>query len=54
MEDEFDMFELTLFPEVYNRVGERIFRKPIWDIEGTVQQDISGLTLVADRVEVVG
>lgn len=53
MEDEFDMFEVTLFPRVYQRVGERIFRKPILDIEGTVQHDISGLTVVADKVEVV-
>jgi len=54
MEDELDMFEVTLFPEVYRRVGERIFRKPILRIEGTVQNDISGLTVVADRIEVVG
>jgi len=53
MEDELDMFEVTLFPEVYRRVGERIFRKPILRVEGTVQSDISGLTVVADRVEVV-
>ncbi len=54
MEDEFDMFEVTLFPNVYQRVGERIFRKPILDITGTVQNEISGLTVVAERVEVVG
>ncbi len=54
MEDEFDMFEVTLFPEVYRRFGERIFRKPILDIEGIVQRDISGLTVVAERVAVVG
>lgn len=53
MEDEFDMFEVTLFPNVYQRVGERIFRKPILDITGTVQNEISGLTVVAERVEVV-
>ncbi len=53
MEDEFDMFEVTLFPNVYQRVGERIFRKPILDITGTVQNEISGLTVVADKVEVV-
>jgi DNA-directed DNA polymerase III PolC len=53
MEDELDMFEVTLFPEVYRRVGERIFRKPILRVEGTVQNDISGLTVVADKVEVV-
>ncbi|MEE9555048.1 MAG: DNA polymerase III subunit alpha, partial [candidate division Zixibacteria bacterium] len=54
MEDEFDMFEVTLFPEVYRRFGERIFRKPILDIQGTVQRDISGLTIVAERLGVVG
>jgi DNA polymerase III alpha subunit len=53
MEDEFDMFEVTLFPEVYRRFGERIFRKPVLDIEGTVQRDISGLTVVADKLAVV-
>jgi DNA-directed DNA polymerase III PolC len=53
MEDELDMFEVTLFPEVYRRVGERIFRKPILRIEGTVQKEIGGLTVVAERVEVV-
>ncbi len=53
MEDELNMFEVTLFPEVYRRVGERIFRKPILRVEGTVQRDISGLTVVAERVEVV-
>ncbi len=54
MEDEYDMFEVTLFPEVYQRVGERIFRKPLLDIEGTVQTDQGGLTIVADKVVVLG
>jgi DNA polymerase-3 subunit alpha len=54
MEDEFDMFEVTLFPDVYHRVGERIFRKPLLDIEGTVQTDMGGLTIIADRVQVLG
>jgi DNA polymerase III alpha subunit len=54
MEDEFDMFEVTLFPDVYQHVGERIFRKPLLDIEGTVQTEMGGLTIVADRVTVVG
>ncbi len=53
MEDEFDMFEVTMFPEVYRRYGERIFRKPILSIEGTVRRDISGLTVVAERLTVV-
>jgi DNA polymerase III alpha subunit len=53
MEDEFDMFEVTLFPNVYQRVGERIFRKPILDIEGIVQTDLGGLTIVAEKVGVV-
>ena len=53
MEDEFDMFEVTLFPEVYRRFGERIFRKPILDIAGTVRRDIGGLTVVAEKVEIV-
>jgi len=35
-------------------VGERIFRKPLLDIAGTVQTDMGGLTIVADRVMVVG
>ncbi len=40
MEDEFDLFEVTLFPKVYLRVGERIFRKPLLDIEGIVQNRV--------------
>jgi DNA polymerase III subunit alpha len=54
MEDELDMFEVTLFPDVYQRVGERIFRKPLLDIEGTVQTEQGGLTIIAERVEVLG
>jgi len=53
MEDELDMFEVTLFPDVYQRVGEHIFHKPILDIEGVVQTDQGGLTVVADKVIVV-
>jgi DNA-directed DNA polymerase III PolC len=53
MEDQFDMFEVTLFPDIYQRVGERIFRKPILDIEGVVQTDLGGLTVVAEKVDVV-
>jgi DNA-directed DNA polymerase III PolC len=53
MEDQFDMFEVTLFPDIYQRVGERIFRKPILDIEGTVQTDLGGLTVVAEKIGVV-
>jgi hypothetical protein len=48
------MFEVTLFPDVYQRVGERIFRKPLLDIEGTVQTEQGGLTIIAERVEVLG
>jgi DNA-directed DNA polymerase III PolC len=54
MEDELDMFEVTLFPDTYQRVGERIFRKPLLDIEGTVQTENGGLIVIADRVEVMG
>jgi DNA polymerase III alpha subunit len=53
MEDEFDMFEVTLFPGTYQRVGERIFRKPLLDIEGIVQYDSGGLSVVADKVTVI-
>jgi len=53
MEDQFDMFEVTLFPDIYQRVGERIFRKPILDIEGVVQTDMGGLTVVAEKIGVV-
>jgi DNA-directed DNA polymerase III PolC len=53
MEDQFDMFEVTLFPDTYQRVGERIFRKPILDIEGVVQTDMGGVTVVAEKVGVV-
>jgi DNA polymerase-3 subunit alpha len=53
MEDELDMFEVTLFPDVYQRVGERIFRKPILDVEGVVQTDQGGLSVVAERVTVM-
>jgi DNA-directed DNA polymerase III PolC len=54
MEDELDMFEVTLFPETYQRVGERIFRKPLLDIEGIVQTDLGGLTVIASRIEIIG
>jgi DNA polymerase III alpha subunit len=53
MEDELDMFEVTLFPDTYQRVGERIFRKPLLDIEGTVQTENGGLTVIAERVVVM-
>lgn len=53
MEDELDMFEVTLFPDTYQRVGERIFRKPLLDIEGTVQSESGGLTIVAEKIGVI-
>ena len=53
MEDELDMFEVTLFPDTYQRVGERIFRKPLLDIEGIVQTDSGGLSVVAEKINII-
>ena len=32
---------------------ERIFRKPLLDIEGTVQTESGGLTVVAEKIGVI-
>ncbi len=52
MEDAFDYFEVTLFPEMYRRFGQRIFKKPFLEVSGKVENRDGLLTIVADGLEV--
>lgn len=52
MEDAFDYFEVTLFPEIYRRFGQRIFKKPFLEVSGKVEKQHGVLTIIADGLEV--
>ncbi|MCP4582664.1 MAG: DNA polymerase III subunit alpha [candidate division Zixibacteria bacterium] len=51
MEDAFDYFEVTLFPEVYRKFGQRIFKKPLLDISGKVDNQHGVISIIADNLE---
>ncbi len=51
MEDAFDYFEVTLFPEIYQKFGERIYRKPLLDICGKVENKRGVVSIVAEDLQ---
>jgi len=51
MEDAFDYFEVTLFPEVYRKFGQHIFKKPLLEITGKVENQRGVVSIIADKLE---
>ena len=51
MEDAFDYFEVTLFPEIYRKFGQRIFKKPILEVSGIVDNQRGVVSIIADNLE---
>ncbi len=51
MEDAFDYFEVTLFPEVYRKFGQPIFKKPLLEITGKVDNQHGVISVIAERLE---
>ena len=51
MEDAFDFFEVTLFPEIYQKYGLRIFKKPLLEVHGKVEVKCGAVNIIADKVE---
>jgi DNA polymerase-3 subunit alpha len=58
MEDAFDYFEVTLFPNTYRKFGQRIFKKPLLEVTGKVDNQHGralgrgGISIIADDVQV--
>lgn len=50
-EDRTGTFEVTLFPDVYERLAADIQGPGPWLVEGRIEDDRGALSLVADRVE---
>ncbi len=51
MEDAFDYFEATLFPETYRKYGESIYRKPLLDIHGRVEMQHGVVSIVVEDLQ---
>jgi DNA polymerase III alpha subunit len=51
MEDAYDYFEVTLFPEIYQKFGQMIFKKPLLEISGKVEEQRGVFSIVADNIE---
>ncbi len=52
MEDAFDYFEVALFPEIYRKFGQRIFKKPMLEINGKVDRQRGVTVIIAENLEV--
>jgi DNA polymerase III alpha subunit len=50
LEDEFGLFEVTLFPDVYRRCGSSFTHYGPYVVTGKVEQQYGALTVSADRV----
>ena len=53
LEDETDLFEVTLFPEVYARYGARLLSRGPYLVTGLVEDDHGSITVTAEVVEVI-
>ena len=54
MEDAFDYFEVTLFSEVYQKFGQSIFKKPLLEISGKVDNQRGVISIIAESLETCG
>jgi len=51
MEDAFDYFEVTLFPDIYKKYGQRIFKKPLIEATGIVENHQGVISITAKSLE---
>jgi len=53
LEDASDYFEVTLFPKIYRKFGQHIFKKPLLEITGKVDNQHGVVSIIAERLEAV-
>ncbi len=53
LEDETDLVEVTLFPEIYARYGARLLSRGPYLVSGLVEDDHGSITVTADSLEVI-
>jgi DNA polymerase III alpha subunit len=53
LEDETDLCEVTLFPEVYARYGARLLSRGPYLVTGIVEDDHGSVTLTAETLEII-
>jgi DNA polymerase III alpha subunit len=52
MEDDTDYFEATLFPGIYQKYGQRIFKEPLLEITGKVENHHGVISITAVDLDV--
>jgi DNA polymerase-3 subunit alpha len=53
LEDETDLCEVTLFPEIYARYGSRLLSRGPYLVTGVVEDDHGSITVTAESLEVI-
>jgi DNA polymerase III alpha subunit len=53
LEDETDLCEVTLFPEIYKRYGARLLSRGPYLVTGVVEDDHGSITVTAEKLEVI-
>ncbi len=53
LEDETDLVEVTLFPEIYSRYGARLLSHGPFLVTGRVEDDHGSITVTAERLEII-
>ncbi len=53
LEDETDLMEITLFPEIYARYGARLLSRGPYLVNGLVEDDHGSITITAESLEVI-
>jgi DNA polymerase III alpha subunit len=53
LEDETDLCEVTLFPEIYARYGARLLSRGPYLVTGLVEDDHGSITVTAEKLEVI-
>ena len=53
LEDETDLCEVTLFPEIYARYGARLLSRGPYLVTGLVEDDHGSITVTAECLEVI-
>jgi DNA-directed DNA polymerase III PolC len=53
LEDETDLCEVTLFPEIYARYGARLLSRGPYLVTGIVEDDHGSITVTAEKLEVI-
>jgi len=53
LEDETDLVEVTLFPEIYAKYGARLLSRGPYLVTGLVEDDHGSITVTAEGLEVI-